>query len=148
MATQNESAPDHTRVLNELLHLEHDALAAYDTALERLEDGPWKDKIREFRTDHEHHALELARLIEVAGGTAVKGTDARAVLTRGKVVMAKVRGARGILEAVRSNEDQSQARYQKAVKPGLPEEVKVFLQKSLDDECRHRDWIAAELEGS
>jgi len=50
------------KLIQNLLILEHDAIAAYQSTIERLDDPTSKAKIAEFKGDHEAHVAELTRM--------------------------------------------------------------------------------------
>ncbi len=58
--------------LNDLLQLDHDAVAAYDVAISKLEDRDHADQIAGFRRDHERHIRELTELIRAHGGVPIQ----------------------------------------------------------------------------
>ena len=55
--------------LNDLLQLDHDAIAAYDGAISKLEDRDHAGMIAGYRLDHERHVRELNELVARLGGT-------------------------------------------------------------------------------
>jgi hypothetical protein len=57
--------------LNDLLQLNHDAVAAYDIAIESLQDTDHADQIAGFRRDHERHIKELREQISRLGAQPV-----------------------------------------------------------------------------
>ncbi len=62
-------------------------------------------------------------------------------------MLQSIRGDKGVLQAMKSNEDQTNEAYEKALRlTGLTPEVQRVLQDNLADERRHRAWIVARLE--
>lgn len=68
------------------------------------------------------------------------------MLTRGKVMMADLMGDTAILQAMRSNEEDTNTAYERAVKAdeGTPAAA-TALRAGLEDERRHRAWIEQAL---
>lgn len=132
--------------LNDIIELDYDAIAAYRTAIERLEGDAYKVKLTEFLGDHERHIVELGKAVLNEGGEPSTEGDAKKVLTKGKVVMADLAGDEAILKAMRSNEEQTNSKYEDAVEIGYPEHIQEILQRGLADERRHKAWLQAALE--
>ena len=146
MVTMVGTESDFTTLLGDLASLDHDAIAAYDQAIARLEDAGVRRALQGFREDHERHARELADLITRLGGTPPAGGGAKSLLTQGKVVLGGLLGDKAILLATKTNEDDTNTAYERAVnhgaRPALAEDV---LRRGLADERRHRAWIEATL---
>lgn len=132
--------------LSDLIQLDYDAIAAYKSAIERLDKAEYKAKLTEFMGDHERHVKELGKAVRDEGGTPPTGGDALMILTKGKVVIAGLVGDKAILMAMRANEEVTNTKYEDAVETGYPEQVQALLRKGLADERRHRAWIIATLE--
>lgn len=62
MATTVGTASDLSTLITDMLYLEHDAIAAYEATIERLEHPDLKQKVSEFRSDHLRHVEQLERL--------------------------------------------------------------------------------------
>jgi hypothetical protein len=72
--------------------------------------------------------------------------DFKRILTKGKVVIGQLVGDRGILMAMKSNEDDTNRAYEQAVRRhDLSTELRELLQRNLSDERRHRAWIEDRL---
>lgn len=146
MATRVGTEKDPVEMLEHLMALDFDAIEAYSAAIERLENDQWKAQLATFRSDHERHVHELAPLIRDMGGNPPTGPDAKAMLTEGKVKIAHLLGDHGILQAMRTNEDDTNLAYERAFAK-CPTEACDMLERGLEDERRHREWIVATLEG-
>jgi uncharacterized protein (TIGR02284 family) len=132
--------------LNNLIQLDYDAIEAYDAAIDRLDNAEYKARLKEFRADHVRHTRDLGAAVTGLGGKPARQGGAKSLLTRGKVMMADLMGDRAILQAMRSNEDDTNTAYERAVKAadGTPA-VATALRAGLDDERRHRAWIEQAL---
>jgi len=68
----------------------------------------------------------------------------KALLTKGKVVIAGLMGDEAILQAMRTNEADTNTAYERAVNfKGLQANTRDVLQRGLEDERRHCEWILA-----
>jgi uncharacterized protein (TIGR02284 family) len=130
--------------LNSLIALDLDAVAAYEAAIERLENPTYTQHLSEFMMDHERHVRELTSCVTMLGGEPRRKADFRKILTKGKVILANIAGDKQILHAMKSNEDQTNEKYEKAVNEcgvKAPPQVREVLTRGLQDERRHRSWI-------
>ena len=133
--------------LKSLLELEYDAIAAYNTAIERLDELSFKIRFEQFRSDHERHTRTLSDALLRLGVDPPARPDVKAILTQGKVVIGKLRGDRGILLAMRSNENDTNTAYERAVaRPDLEPELESWVAQGLADERRHRAWIDDQID--
>lgn len=134
--------------LSDLIELDYDAIAAYQAAIERLDDASYKQKFTEFLADHERHVEELGTAVREAGGNPPTKGDAMEILTKGKVVLAGLIGDETILKAMRINEGVTNTKYETAADTGYPENIQELLTRGLADERRHKEWLAVTLEKS
>lgn len=132
--------------LSDLIKLEYDAIAAYQSAIERLDTAEYKTKLSEFLGDHKRHVKELSQAVGNAGGTPPSEGGAMQILTKGKVLIAGLVGDQSILKAMKANEAVTNTKYEEAVKTGYPEPIETVLRQGLSDERRHKDWIDATIE--
>jgi uncharacterized protein (TIGR02284 family) len=137
---------DVTRMLCGLIELDYDAIDAYQAAIDRLDDLLNKQQMRGFMEDHERHVRELSEFVTRSGVDAPTKGDFKRVLTKGKVVIGQLVGDRGILMAMKSNEDDTNQAYEQAVRRhDLATDLRETLQRNLADERRHRAWIEDRL---
>jgi hypothetical protein len=135
-----------TDYLRSLLELEYDALAAYDAAIARLQAPALKLRFQEFRADHQRHVHDIAAFLASRGIRAPHGPDAKALLTGGKVVVGNWMGDRGVVSAMLSNENDTNAAYERGLeRSDLTAELGFLLGRNLDDEQRHRLWMSEQL---
>jgi uncharacterized protein (TIGR02284 family) len=146
MVTIRGKEVDVNKMLCDLIELDFDAIEAYQAAIDRLEDFMVQQQMRAFMADHERHVRDLSGIVEAAGVTAPTKGDFKRVLTKGKVVMGQIVGDRGILMAMKSNEDDTNQAYEQAVRRhDLSVDTRDLLQRNLADERRHRAWIEDRL---
>lgn len=143
MATMVGTETEIGKTVTDLISLEHDAIAAYETTIERLDDPSSKQKVTEFLGDHRQHLSVLDEMAREMGVEAPTGGDMKKMLTTGKVALADMLGGDGaILKAMKTNEDDTVTAYERASQRGdaIPKS-KAFFEKALADEQRHRAWM-------
>ena len=146
MATLVGTQTELVDALKELIELEYDAIAAYTAAIDRLEEYQFKSHFEQFRVDHQRHVRELSDTLRENGTLPPTGGDAKSLVTQGKVLIGNLAGDRGILAAMRSNEDDTNVAYERVVAHArVTSELEVMLRRNLDDERRHRRWIEDQL---
>lgn len=133
--------------LNDLLQLNHDAIGAYDIAIEKLEDRDHATQISGFRLDHERHIRELNQLIQQLGATPKNEPHATGPLKEAMQSLGAMAGDRGALMAWRTNELQVRTKYDNyaARANQWPDEVKRMVDRQALDEERHYSWVAGVL---
>lgn len=147
MATMVAKDREVVKLLKELIVLDLDAIEAYDAAVDRLATAGDRDQLVRFRQDHQRHVGELSELVRSFGEEPPGQADFRRILTMGKVVLAGLLDDESILRAMKSNEDDTNQAYERAVAhTGLPERVLPVLRANLGDERRHRAWIETRIE--
>lgn len=136
----NETAFDD--LVANLILLEHDAIAAYESTVERLSDPSLSSHIESFRQDHLQHLEVLNEMARQAGIDAPVEGDMKQMLTTGKIAMADLLGDGAILKAMKTNEDDTVTAYERASSHSdvIPES-RAFFEKALADERRHREWM-------
>lgn len=146
MATLIGNEASFIDTLCHLIELDFDAAAAYEAAISRLDDPVVRDQLSQFMSDHQRHIQELSPLVRDLGKLPPTGSDAKAVLTQGKVVIGGLVGDKGILSAMRSNEDDTYQAYKQALQRNdiLPR-AEGLLERNLADERRHRAWLEERL---
>jgi uncharacterized protein (TIGR02284 family) len=139
--------PDFNVVLKNLISLDYDAVEAYQAAIDRMDDPSLKDSLADFMADHRRHTLELSACARQLGLEPPSGPDTKAVLTKGKVVLANMAGDRAILMAMKTNEEDTNTAYERAANhQDLPEAVRDPIIRGLSDERRHRAWLVETIE--
>lgn len=143
MATTVGTGSDLRTVIRNFLLLEHDAIAAYDATIERLQDPTYKAKIREFRGDHERHVRELTDLAGRHGAEAPAEGDMKEMLTTGKVKIAGMTGGdSSVLKAMSSNETDTVSAYSSGSENTIiPAEDRAIFERALSDERRHKTYM-------
>jgi rubrerythrin len=139
----------YSKLIANLVGLEHDALAAYESCIERLEDTSRKACIAEFREDHLRHIRELRELAAADGIDVPDEGGMKQMLTTGKVNLASLIGDGAILTAMASNENDTVAAYERARDHhDAPEAARRLFARAHEDELRHRAWMQSEAEAA
>jgi uncharacterized protein (TIGR02284 family) len=147
MATLVGNETDLNSLLVDLIELDHDAVAAYQAAIDRLDDPSIKENLMKFMADHVRHTEELGRILSESGREPPSKGNLKAVLTKGKVVLGGLAGDKAILMAMKTNEDDTNTAYERAVNnDAAPARVKEILRRNLADERRHREWIQKRID--
>lgn len=144
MVTLVGTQTDFAEAIKELIELDFDAVEAYEAAIHRLDNQDYKDKLADFKKDHQRHTQELTQLLEKrnisdipTGPSAVKQW-----LTKGKVVLANIVGDAAVLAAMSSNEVDTNTAYERMnTREDVWEEAKSTLKRGLEDEKRHKTWL-------
>lgn len=146
MATRIGLEENSITMLEHLIALDFDALEAYDTAIRRLSDDELRRQFAAFREDHERHIRELQPVVRELGGDPPNESDYKGVLAKGRVTLADLAGDKGVLHAMKTNEDDTNTAYERARgRPDVPDYVHDLLARNQADEHRHRAWIEAKL---
>lgn len=134
-------------LLHDLIELDYDAAAAYASAIDRLENAHFRDALSRFKQDHIRHTQDLGQILSSMGKTPPKEGDAKSLLTQGKVVLGSLMGDKAILQAMKTNEDDTNTAYERAVKhKDSSSQIQAALDRALDDERTHRDWMVETIE--
>jgi rubrerythrin len=134
-------------LLRDLILLDYDAIAAYDVAIKGLSNDEYRRRLSAFRNDHVQHTRNLAPYLQQLGGDVPESGDMKELLTTGKVAMGSLLGDKAILQAMRSNEDDTNTAYARAVEhPDVTAELRGVLEQNLSDERRHCAWILQTLQ--
>ena len=143
MVTTIGTGSDFRSLVENMIILEHDAIAAYTTTIERLESATHKTKITEFRSDHERHLRELHDMARACGANIPAEGDMKQILTTGKVKLAGMMGGDGaLLKAMGSNENDTIQAYKQASENSIvPAEHRPIFQRGLEDERRHQAYM-------
>lgn len=129
-----------------LMELDYDAIEAYEAAINRLENQNFINKMEEFKRDHERHVRDLTALIRDHDETPPEGPSMKQWITKGKVVVAELLGDKAILEAMHSNELDTNTAYDRLFgRTDLWENARETLRKGVEDERRHKQWLESTI---
>lgn len=130
--------------LNDLLQLDHDAVGAYQIAMEKLHDRDQADQIAGFRRDHERHIRELNELIAELGGTPKNHPHATGPFKLALQSLGGLAGDKGVLMAFRTNELAVRSKYDSYASKAnhWPTHIKRVIDACALDEERHFRWVS------
>jgi uncharacterized protein (TIGR02284 family) len=138
---------DSTKELNDLIHLDVDAIRAYEHAIRACEHEVVSSRLREFKGDHERHVRDLTECVRKLGGKPPEPKpDMKGFLIEGFTAITSL-GTRSALMAMRGNEQLTTAKYKAALeKKDLPAEAQQIVERNYSDEQRHLNWIKQALD--
>jgi rubrerythrin len=147
MVTFTGTQHELTEAIIDLILLEYDAIEAYKSAVERLENKIFSSKLQEFQKDHEQHIKKLSEFLTQKNIVPPKGPDVKQWLAKGKTILAGLISDRSVLQAMNSNEDDTNTAYERMTnRDDLDEKIKSILSNAYDDEKKHKKWIEDTLE--
>lgn len=147
MVTFVGTQEDFGNAVKELIELDYTAVDAYQAAIERLDNPTYQVKLMEFKKDHERHITEFSALLrkhkEDVPQKAPLGKD---LLSKGKVVIANLLGDNSILQAMISNEMDTNTAYERMnTHEHKWSDAQDIIKQGLEDEKRHKAWLEANL---
>lgn len=146
MTDDTENHDEFIYDLKNLLSLDYAAIDAYETAIEKLTNQTYKNKLEEFKKDHQNHVKNISNYLKKKNEDVPTGAGLKRILTQGKVVLANLAGDIAILKAMRSNEVDTTEAYENINNYShLLPEIKKSLLDGYEDEKRHLAWIEKEL---
>lgn len=133
--------------LNDLLQLDHDAIGAYEIAIDKLQDRDHAQQIAGFKRDHERHIQELNLAIAGLGGTAKNEPHATGPFKQALQSLGGLAGDKGILIAWRTNELQVRTKYDAYASKAnhWGPDLKRLVDRNALDEERHYEWVTRAL---
>lgn len=146
MATVVGFQRDLIDLLQRLVGLDLDAVAAYAAALDQLEDPSHRGPLSTFAEDHEHHVRELREHLHDRGISDPATPDAQRVPAEGGVVTPDLSGDRSVFSAMKGTADDAVAAYERALsRDDLSPRLRALFERNRSDERRHRDWFRERL---
>jgi uncharacterized protein (TIGR02284 family) len=128
--------------LKSLMQLDVDASHAYTQAVESIDVDAIRDRLKEFRGDHERHVDDLSACIRRLGGKPPeRRRDWKGFLIEGFTAVRGVTGTEGALKAMEGNEETTNRRYGDALAVEMPGDVRALVQHNYDDEKRHLAYV-------
>jgi uncharacterized protein (TIGR02284 family) len=132
--------------LNDLIHLDMDAIKAYDQAIKACEHPVVAEQLRKFQADHSRHVTDLSKELTTLGEKPDARTDLKGFFIE-KFTAITSRGTRSALMSMMGNEQLTTSRYKAALElQDIPETAKAVVRTNYADEQRHLAWIKDALE--
>lgn len=144
--TRRWDTADLVAELNDLLQLDHDAIAAYELAIRELDSPHLSGDLVRHLADHRRHIAELGSHIEDLGGLKMPMPHASGVFKLAVQAAVAAASDRTVLLAFKANELQSRDKYARAAAKEFPPAIADTVRRAADDERRHYDWAVHSLE--
>jgi hypothetical protein len=128
--------------LSSLVHLDLDAVLAYDRAIEAMGDGLFANELAKFKLDHQRHVLELSKaLLDMNVKPPAAKADMKGTILGGVTGVRARLGTEQALKAMVPNEELTTSTYARALAKPFPGDVLELVRRNYDDEQRHLAWI-------
>jgi uncharacterized protein (TIGR02284 family) len=132
--------------LNELIRFDFDAIGAYDSAIDDINEIPVKNPLMQFRADHQRHITELSAIVTRLGGQPVQSPGAKGFFRKVMTKTAGLGGTELTLKAMRSNEELLNKTYAHHLSLDFPDDIKAVIRQNYGDEQRHLAWVEQALQ--
>lgn len=132
--------------LNDLIHLDVDAVRAYEEAITHVEDQQVISRLQQYRDDHQRHVEELRSLITGTAGRAEDAKpDAKGWLLQGMTKLRNATGEEQALKAMLLSEEITNKQYRDAIEWNVTDDVREVLARGYSDEQRHIAYMEQEM---
>lgn len=132
--------------LNDLLQLDHDAVAAYGIALRELSSTQLRIELQRHLEDHERHIEEIERHLDRIDGMKMPMPHLSGVFKLAVQAAVAASSDRAVLLAFKANEMQVRDKYARAAESDFPIDILDTVRRAADDERRHYEWAVHSLE--
>lgn len=132
---------DVAKKLNELLMLDHDAVRAYASAIERISIPIVKERLTEFRGDHQRHIRDLTECINRIGGEPKDRPDFKGPFIQAMTALRSMMGDEQAIKAMKGNEELTNKKYSEALQEDFPADILEVVRRNYQDEVRHLQFI-------
>ncbi len=130
-------------LLEDLIQLDYDAAGAYQAAIDRLENLSYRTALAKFKRDHLRHITELGDILSSMGRTPPKEGEKP---SRPRARWSSRDGRQVHFAGDADQRGGHQHGYERAVNfKGLQANTRDVLQRGLEDERRHCEWILEQL---
>jgi uncharacterized protein (TIGR02284 family) len=127
--------------LQDLIHLDMDAINAYQKAIDACEHQSVASQLRSFQSDHRRHVQDLTAEMTRLGEKADVRPDLKGFFIEGFTALTSM-GTHSALMSMKGNEHLTTSKYKAALElQDLPVSAKQLLQTNYRDEVRHLQWI-------
>lgn len=145
MATTVGTESNLSDLVQDLVQLDNAAIEAYNTAIGKLSSMEYKQQLTRFREDHVEHTRVLGTWLRAHQQETPSSGGLKETLASGKVTLAGLAGDKQILQAMKTNEDDTNTAYERAVNHREADGVRATFEKNLADERRHRSWMESTI---
>jgi rubrerythrin len=128
--------------LQELLHIDVDAVTLYDAALRMIRHPMLEQALMEFRSDHLRHIRELNDCIEQLGGErAGIEVNAEQCELHGFTPIEEGMPLEAVFMAMVDGEQITNQTYERILKEDWAPEIHSLIDRNFVDEQRHLLWM-------
>ena len=130
------------RAVQDLIHLDMDAIKAYEQAIKACEHESVAAQLRTFQGDHQRHVSDLSAELRKLGEQPDVRTDIKGFFIEAFTAVT-AHGTKSALLAMRGNEQLTTARYKAALDlQDVPDPAKEVIRKNYDvHEWRHASAV-------
>jgi hypothetical protein len=130
--------------IKRLIELNYDSVEECHSAIGKVHEDVFKNKLEEFKADHSIQALELAELLKMREDISSVMTMSflKNLLTQGKIALANFGGDKSLLRAIRSSEIMLTNFYESVINSeDMTLDWWSVLEKGLINGKRHIQWL-------
>jgi len=127
--------------LNELIALDHDAVGAYEAAIDRIDVESIRAQLRQFQDDHRRHIYDLSAQVKRLGGVPRERPDAKGFILKGFTAITSMMGTEAALRAMQGNEKLTNTSYANALRENWPADLRTVIEQNYRDEQRHLAYV-------
>lgn len=132
--------------LNDLMHLDVDAVRAYEEAIDRVDEAPVREQLAGYMRDHQRHVDQLRLMVSGLGGEPEEARpDFKGMLIEGMTKLRSAISDEQALKAMRQNEIVTNRAYSEATTWDVPDDVHEVLVQGYRDEQTHLAYIEDRL---
>ena len=131
---------------NDLIRFDHDAIGAYDEAIDEIKESDIVEQLKVFRGDHQRHVTDLSQIVRRLGGTPPEHPGVRGVIRKSMTKIAGLVGTEACLKAMRSNEEVLNKQYAQRTNQQFPADVLQVIERNYQDEQRHLRYVEQALQ--
>lgn len=132
--------------LNDLIALDRDAVGAYEAAIERVEVPFIRERLADFKKDHERHIENLSGVVRAFGAEPRGKPDIKGFILKGFTAVTSMMGTEAALRAMQGNETLTNKTYKEALDVEWPADVRSVIEANYRDEQKHLTFINEELQ--
>jgi hypothetical protein len=130
--------------IKRLIELNYDSVEECHSAIGKVHEDSFKNKLEEFKTDHSIQALELAELLKTQEdiSSVMNMSLLKNLVTQGRIVLANFGGDKSLLKAIRSTEITLTNFYENVINSeDMTLDWWSVLEKGLLNGKRHIQWL-------
>lgn len=128
--------------LKDLVRLDYAIIEAYEISIKKLKNKEFREKLLEFKANHNSHINNITRFLKENGYKSPTGPGLEKFLIQGKAILKTLKDDLAVLNVMRSNEhDAYRASQNISIYDLFDSSFKKNLVKKCKDEKRHLSWF-------